>query len=96
MDGYGLSLLEIKHLIERALLPDRCVCEVVSGVLTLTLVSEADSAHVITVTGIKVEGLNNSRAIAHLIGEARYMLVRRIKGDEPFVNKPLSSLRQAG
>ena len=96
MDDYGLSLLEIKHLIERALLPDRCVCEVVSGVLTLTLVSEADSERVVTVTGIKAEGLNNSRAIAYLIGEARYMLAQRIKGDELFVDKPLDPLRHAG
>ena len=96
MEDYGLSLLEIKHLIERALLPDRCVCEVASGVLTLTLVSQTDSKHVVTITGVKTEGLNNSRAVAYLIGEARYMLAHRIKGDEPFVDKHLSPLRRAG
>lgn len=96
MDNYGLSLLETKHLIERALLPDRCVCEVVSGLLSLTLTSEADVEHVITISGLKIEGLNNSRAIAHLIGEARYMLAQRIKGGEFFASQPLNPLKQAG
>ena len=96
MSKYGLSFLEIKHLIERALLPDRCVCEIAAGVLTLTLVSEADPTQVITFAGVKVEGLNNSRAIAYLIGEARYMLAQRIRGNEPFADKQISPLRHAG
>ena len=96
MNDYGLSLLEIKYLIERALLPDRCVCEGAAGILTLTLVSEADPARVIVLTGVRVEGLNNSRAIAYVIGEARYMLAQLMKGEEPFADHPISPLRHAG
>lgn len=96
MNDDGLSIQEIKHLIERALLPDRCVCEVAAGVLTLTLVSEADAGHVIKLTGIKVEGLNSSRAIAYVIGEARFMLVQLIKGSKHPVHKPTSPLSHAG
>ena len=96
MNDNDLSLQETKRLIERALLPDRCVCDVAAGVLTLTLVSEADASHVIKLTGIKVEGLNSSRAVAYVIGEARYMLAQLIKGSKHPVYKPTRPLKHAG
>jgi hypothetical protein len=95
MNSYGLSLLEIKHLIERALLPDRCICNIQDGILTLSLTSEADAEQSIQITGVKVEGLNNSRAIAHLVGEARYMLVRQNTGAKNLADKIPGSLRSA-
>jgi hypothetical protein len=96
MDDYGLSLLKIKHLIERALLPDRCLCDIKDGVLTLNLTNETDGNNAIKITGIKIDGLNNSRAIAYLVGEARYMLVEHNKGNQYFADKRRGFLRNVG
>lgn len=78
MNSYGLSILEIKHLIERALLPDKCECTVDGEFVRITLSSHADPSDAVVITGIKKESLNTSRAIAELIGEARYLLVKQI------------------
>lgn len=75
-----LSTLEIRNLIERALLPDRCVCECVDGkTLDLTLEKHDDPHQRIFLTGIPLESVQSSRAIAKLIGEARYLLVQSTK-----------------
>jgi hypothetical protein len=76
MKSHFLSTLEIRSLIERALLPDQCTCECVDGrTLDLTLQKLDDPHHRISMTGIALESLQSSRAIAKLIGEARYQLV---------------------
>jgi hypothetical protein len=80
MGIYGLSALEIKHLIERALLPDKCMCTIVNGYLTLNLDSIIDPEIAIQIAGIKMESLSSSRSIAELIGEARYRLAQESKG----------------
>jgi hypothetical protein len=74
MPVYGLSPLEIRHLIERALLPDRCECTVIDDVLTLRVTSATHPGQVVTTHGVKLESLHSSRAIAELVGEARYLL----------------------
>lgn len=74
MSAYGLSLLEIKQLIEHALLPDRCECTVIDGELTLRLTSATQPSQVVFTKGVRVESLHTSRAIAELVGEARYLL----------------------
>ena len=80
MNTYGLSMLEIKALIQRALLPDTCHCEItVDGHLNVTLVSSKNSACKIHLPKVRVDSLNSSRAIAELIGEARYRLAIRIE-----------------
>ncbi len=74
MPAYGLSLLEIRHLIERALLPDRCECTVNDGILTVRVTSATHPPRVVVIEGVRLESLSASRAIAELVGEARYLL----------------------
>lgn len=75
MNTYGLSMLEIKALIQRALLPDICHCEVTGdGYMEVTLVSSKNSACRVRLPRVRVDSLNSSRALAELIGEARYLL----------------------
>ena len=74
MSIYGLSALEIQHLIERALLPDKCECDIANGYLTLHLCTTAGSGSSVILTPVRLESLSTSRAIAELVGEARYQL----------------------
>lgn len=72
-----LSTLEIRNLIERALLPDHCTCECMDGrTLDVTLQKLDDPEQRVVLNGIPLESLQSSRAIANLIGEARYLLVQ--------------------
>jgi hypothetical protein len=72
-----LSTLEIRNLIERALLPDHCTCECPDGrTLDLTLQKMDDPRQRVVLNGIPLESLQSSPAIANLIGEARYLLVQ--------------------
>lgn len=73
MSAYGLSPLEIKHLIERALLPDHCEFSEQNGLLTLRL-TEKQHPHSSVTVNAKMESLYTSRAIAELVGKARYSL----------------------
>ena len=82
-----LSTLEIRNLIERALLPDHCTCECKDGrTLELTLQKLGAPEHRVVLSGIALDSLQSSRDIANLIGEARYLMVqsqhqrRRISG----------------
>lgn len=70
-----LSALEIRSLIERALLPDRCVCEFSDGrTLNLTLQKLDEPQQRISLTGIPLDALQTTRSVAELVGEARYLL----------------------
>ncbi|HXR00485.1 MAG TPA: DUF1652 domain-containing protein [Pseudomonas sp.] len=72
-----LSTLEIQNLIERALLPDHCVCLCNDGVsVNLTLRSVNQPTLNIHIDSVPLSSLQSSRAIAELIGEARYLLVQ--------------------
>lgn len=82
MNSYGLSTLEIKALIQRVLLPDICTCtDTDKGVFSLTLTCAKDSSCQVWMPGIRTDGLRSSRAIAELIGEARYLLALQIQAD---------------
>ncbi|MCW2271544.1 hypothetical protein D3C77_14910 [compost metagenome] len=74
MDLYGLSDLEIKQLIERALLPDLCECSVDGTCMTLNLTSCKDPLKKVVMNAISTRSLKSSRGIAELIGEARIRL----------------------
>lgn len=73
MPALGLSPLEIKHLIERALLPDRCDFSEQDGLLTLRLTQKKYPHSSVTIHASIAE-LHTSRAIAELVGKARYSL----------------------
>lgn len=94
MPAYGLSLLEIRHLIERALLPDRCECTVIDGELTLRVTNAKDPTHVVVTGAVRLESLHASRAIAELVGEARYLLAMQ-SSNRPDSVQPAAMLRSA-
>jgi hypothetical protein len=73
-----LSTLEIRNLIERALLPDLCTCACTDGrTLDLTLQKLDEPEQRVVLNRIPLESLQSSRAIANLIGEARYLLAQK-------------------
>jgi len=75
MNAYRLSTLEIKHMVEQALLPHRCTWEAAEGEsLTLTLTNPENPDHAICVTGIKLDRMVSSRALSELVGEARMLM----------------------
>ncbi len=72
-----LSTLEIRYLIERALLPDLCTCECRDGrTLNLTLQKLDDPEQRVVLNGIPLESLQSSRSLANLIAEARALLMQ--------------------
>ncbi|KZL40965.1 DUF1652 domain-containing protein [Pseudomonas syringae pv. aptata] len=72
-----LSTLEIRYLIERALLPDLCTCECRDGrTLNLTLQKLDDPEQRVVLNGIPLESLQSSRSLANLIAEARSLLMQ--------------------
>jgi hypothetical protein len=93
MSAYGLSLLEIRHLIERALLPDRCECTVIDDVLTVRVTSSTLPTHVVVTNPVRLESLHTSRAIAELVGEARYLLAMQSSNRPDFA--PATTLRKS-
>ena len=77
MSSTFLSTLEIRYLIERALLPDVCSCECTDGrTLHVTLQKLDDPRQRVILNGIPLESLQSSRALANVIGEARYLLMQ--------------------
>jgi hypothetical protein len=78
MNTYGLSILEIEAMIQRVLLPNTCRCEVTDGLLSLTLASEGDPSRHIQIANVRMDSLNSARAIAELIGKARYLLALEV------------------
>lgn len=82
MINNGLSLLDTKLLIQRALLPDICTCEVSADrLMRLTLVSAKNPSCSIVIPFISLDSLTFSRSVAELIGEARYLLALETNSD---------------
>jgi hypothetical protein len=70
----GLSILELRYLIESAFLPARCKCTptvVGAPSLTIEVYDENNSSIALKITGVDINSLNSSRAIAELIGGIR-------------------------
>lgn len=74
MDSYGLSTLEIKYIIERALLPDHCFFSESNGLHTLRVTPKNHPLVSVVLPDLDFRKLSTSRAIAELIGEVRYRL----------------------
>ncbi|MFJ4130830.1 DUF1652 domain-containing protein [Pseudomonas cyclaminis] len=67
-----LSILEVRHILETAFLPTRCVCKADSGGSLVVQLINPDTHQVdLTVTGIDARRLSSSRAIAKLVGEIK-------------------------
>ncbi len=71
------STLEIRYLIERTLLRDVCTCECMDGrTVNLTLHKLDDPELRVVLNRIPLESLQSSRALANVIGEARYLVMQ--------------------
>lgn len=76
----SMSLLEIRHYIERAFLPDHCQCESPDGLnLRLTLTSHEDPSRIVTMSGNRIADVQSSRAVSELVAEGRHRLSMAVK-----------------
>lgn len=67
-----LSDLEIKHLLETAFLPQRCVCSLVPyGSISVQIFDHGSSEPLLTIAGISRVEVTSSRSIANLVGQIR-------------------------
>lgn len=74
-----LSTLELRHIIETAFLPTKCICSVRAGSLMIQLVDPTTQQELLTVAGVDPKALGSSRAIARLVAEIKEEL--RLRGD---------------
>ncbi|MCD5992835.1 DUF1652 domain-containing protein [Pseudomonas sp. CDFA 602] len=75
MIACGLSTLELRNIIERAFLPQRCTCTVGPDRSMTVQVTDPESGRIeLLVTGISLERLNTSRSISDLVAELRVEL----------------------
>ncbi|WP_339533028.1 DUF1652 domain-containing protein [Pseudomonas mucidolens] len=75
MHHLGLSILEIRSLIEKAFQPDHCTCECHDGkTLSIDLTRHADPTSTLHLSGIPLGDLHSFRAVADLIARARHAL----------------------
>ncbi|WP_054989954.1 DUF1652 domain-containing protein [Pseudomonas coronafaciens] len=75
-----ISSLELRHIIETAFLPMRCVCTIApNGSMTVQIFDQDTNREELTVTCIDVSGLVSARAIAALVMELKEdMRLRRL------------------
>ncbi|ANY86871.1 MULTISPECIES: DUF1652 domain-containing protein [Pseudomonas] len=72
MSLIGVSLLEMRQLIEQACLPDCCEVSCPDGVsLTIRLGNEQGLDDCLTVTGIALDSLNSCRDLHELVNQLR-------------------------
>lgn len=77
MPLYGLSILEMRHLIECAFLHIRCKCRLSdtgASALTIEIFSSDNDSTELLITAIDIDTLNTSRDIANMVAEIRYVL----------------------
>jgi hypothetical protein len=73
-----ISILELRHIIECGFLPLSCSCTVnPDGSLMIKVFEPASGCVDLLVTGVSVQNLTTSRAIANLIGELRAEMTAR-------------------
>lgn len=75
-----LSTLELRNIIESSFLPMRCQCTQAQDKSLTVRVFDQKTDHVdLTVTGIKTQALNSSRAISNLVAGLRSDLAQQHK-----------------
>ena len=68
----GVSMLEMRQLIEQACLPDRCEVTSRDGVsLTIRLGTGSSLADCVTLTDVRLDSLNSSRDLIGLLGKLK-------------------------
>lgn len=72
MSLIGVSMLEMRQMIEQACLPDRCEVSCPDGVcLTIRLGQGESLDQCVTLTGVPVDSLNSCRDVVDLVGQLR-------------------------
>ena len=71
MLAYTLSHLELRGIIERALLPARCQCRITGDLMAVEFFNPATKRFELVASGIKLGGLDTCRALSELIAELR-------------------------
>jgi hypothetical protein len=78
-----ISSLEIRHIIENAFLPQKCVCTIQPNHTMTIQVGGPEEVDAFMVTGIDSKRFSTSRAIADLVGELKEeMKITRVSIEE--------------
>lgn len=72
MSLIGVSMLEMRQIIEQACLPDRCEVSCPDGAsLTIQLGEGQSLKHCVTLTDVPIDSLNSCRDLVGLVAELR-------------------------
>lgn len=72
MSLIGVSMLEMRQIIEQACLPDRCEVSCPDGArLTIRLGEGQSLKHCVTLTDVPIDSLNSCRDLVGLVAELR-------------------------
>lgn len=70
MSLIGVSMLEMRQMIEQACLPDRCEVSCPDGTtLTIRLGQGQSLDDCVTLTSVPLQSLNSCRDLVHLVGQ---------------------------
>jgi len=70
MSLIGVSMLEMRQIIEQACLPDRCEVSCTDGnSLTIRLAQGQNLEEGVTLTGVSLQSLNSCRDLVNLVGQ---------------------------
>jgi tryptophanase len=91
-----ISREELRHIVEMAFLPKKCVCTVdAGGLMTIQIFNQNTHQQELTFSGIDSSGLTTGRPIAALVLGLREELrrwhldpERRLQSREPLANTP--------
>ncbi|WP_313447343.1 DUF1652 domain-containing protein [Pseudomonas sp.] len=73
----GVSMLEMRQMIEQACLPDRCEVSCADGVsLTIRLGQGQSLEEGVTLTGVALQDLNSCRDVVNLISQLHALRAR--------------------
>ncbi|MFJ4345192.1 DUF1652 domain-containing protein [Pseudomonas sp. NPDC089401] len=70
MSLIGVSMLEMRQIIEQACLPDRCEVSCTDGnSLTIRLAQGQNLEEGVTLAGVSLQSLNSCRDLVNLVGQ---------------------------
>ncbi|WP_284385539.1 DUF1652 domain-containing protein [Pseudomonas putida] len=70
MSLIGVSMLEMRQMIEQACLPDRCEVSCTDGAnLTIRLCQGQSLEESVTLSGVPLQSLNSCRDLVNLVGQ---------------------------
>ncbi|MBK4994999.1 DUF1652 domain-containing protein [Pseudomonas sp. S37] len=77
MSLIGVSMLEMRQLIEQACLPDRCEVSCPDGAnLTIRLGQGQSLEEGVTLSGVPLQSLNSCRDLVNLVGQLHTLQAR--------------------